>query len=143
LPYYDALCDVLPDHWQPYQGLRTVEEQDLLFNQGRSRPGKIVTNARGGTSAHNYGCASDWVRFEASLPLWNLKDWSEYQEALKKVGLRWGADWDMDGDTSDERFIDRPHNELAITCSWKHVYQIYAAQGMRAAQEHIESNLRK
>jgi len=30
------------------QGLRTFEEQDALYAQGRSKPGNIVTNSRGG-----------------------------------------------------------------------------------------------
>ncbi|MGN7308723.1 M15 family metallopeptidase, partial [Bacillus subtilis] len=34
------------------QGLRTVAEQDALYAQGRSKPGKVVTNARGGYSYH-------------------------------------------------------------------------------------------
>lgn len=37
--------------------LRTFQEQELLFSQGRTRPGKIVTNARAGKSFHNYGLA--------------------------------------------------------------------------------------
>lgn len=30
------------------QGLRTIEEQDALYAQGRTKPGPIVTNAKGG-----------------------------------------------------------------------------------------------
>ena len=33
--------------------LRTFAEQDKLFAQGRTAPGKIVTRARGGQSYHN------------------------------------------------------------------------------------------
>jgi peptidoglycan L-alanyl-D-glutamate endopeptidase CwlK len=36
------------------QTLRTFEEQELLYEKGRSRPGPIVTNARPGSSYHNY-----------------------------------------------------------------------------------------
>ena len=32
------------------QGLRTVAEQEELYAQGRTTPGKIVTNCRGGQS---------------------------------------------------------------------------------------------
>ena len=28
--------------------------------------------------------------------------------------LRWGGDWDMDGDTTDQRFNDLPHFELVL-----------------------------
>jgi hypothetical protein len=144
LPYYDALCGVLPEEWQPVQGLRTVAEQDVLYRKGRiGPPASIVTWAKGGQSAHNYGCASDWVKFEGQRILWELEDWSEYQQALEKVGLRWGADWNRNGRTDDEKKIDRPHNELVITCSWSHVYEILSKNGMRTAQEHIEANLAK
>jgi hypothetical protein len=40
-------------------GFRTFAEQDALFAQGRQTPGRIVTNARGGESNHNYGMACD------------------------------------------------------------------------------------
>jgi peptidoglycan L-alanyl-D-glutamate endopeptidase CwlK len=41
------------------QGLRTWQAQDALYAQGRTAPGKIVTNARGGYSHHNFGLAVD------------------------------------------------------------------------------------
>ncbi|KHL96738.1 hypothetical protein QW71_05665, partial [Paenibacillus sp. IHB B 3415] len=43
------------------QGLRTNAEQDELYAQGRTKPGSIVTNAKGGTSYHNYGVAIDFA----------------------------------------------------------------------------------
>src|SRR5579859_3440231 len=36
-------------------GLRTYEQQDALYAQGRSKPGQIVTKAKGGQSNHNFG----------------------------------------------------------------------------------------
>src|SRR5690606_7828810 len=39
------------------QGYRSIAEQDALYAQGRTAPGEIVTNARGGQSNHNYGLA--------------------------------------------------------------------------------------
>jgi len=40
-----------------FQGLRTIEQQDALYAQGRTKPGKVVTNAKGGQSYHNWGLA--------------------------------------------------------------------------------------
>lgn len=40
-------------------GFRSFAEQDALFARGRTKPGPIVTNARGGLSNHNYGLAVD------------------------------------------------------------------------------------
>ena len=39
--------------------LRDNEAQAALYSQGRSRSGPIVTHAKPGTSAHNYGLAFD------------------------------------------------------------------------------------
>src|ERR1019366_5531638 len=41
------------------QGLRTYAEQDALYAQGRTTPGRIVTNAKGGYSYHCFGLAID------------------------------------------------------------------------------------
>jgi hypothetical protein len=115
-----------------------MEEQNALWAQGRSTPGKIITHAKGGTSAHNYGCASDWTIFEQGIPQWPASSdplWKQYQDAIKAAGGLWGADWDDDGQISDEKFIDAPHNELPLSCTWKHVYAVFSQNGMRAAQE--------
>jgi len=39
------------------QGYRTIDEQNLLYAQGRTLPGKKVTWVKGGYSYHNYGLA--------------------------------------------------------------------------------------
>ena len=39
------------------QAYRTFAEQNELYAQGRTKPGPIVTNAKGGLSNHNYGLA--------------------------------------------------------------------------------------
>jgi peptidoglycan L-alanyl-D-glutamate endopeptidase CwlK len=43
------------------QGLRTIDEQNALYAQGRTKPGNKVTNAKGGSSYHNYGLAVDFA----------------------------------------------------------------------------------
>ena len=42
---------------------RTIEEQDAIYAKGRTAPGDVVTNVKGGASYHNYGLAFD-VAFE-------------------------------------------------------------------------------
>lgn len=42
-----------------YSGLRTFKEQDALYAKGRTKPGGVVTKAKGGQSMHNYGLAVD------------------------------------------------------------------------------------
>jgi peptidoglycan L-alanyl-D-glutamate endopeptidase CwlK len=88
------------------QGLRTFAEQDALFAQGRSRPGMIVTRARGGQSNHNYGLAVDVVPFNNGQPNWNapMGVWTTIGSEAHKLGLEWGGDW--------RKFVDKPHIQL-------------------------------
>ncbi len=86
--------------------LRTFFEQDQLFAQGRTKPGKIVTYARGGESNHNHGRAFD-VAFKsppAADPFDDANPWERIGEIGKSLGLEWGGDW--------TRFSDRPHFQI-------------------------------
>lgn len=91
------------------QGLRTFAEQDALFAQGRSRPGGVVTRARGGYSNHNYGAAADLCLFVQGIPDWNNNlAFMQLGIAAANAGLKWGGDWG--------KFVDKPHIEmLALT----------------------------
>lgn len=145
LPLYRMLANTLPGEWQPYCGLRDFQEQDHLFAQGRQNDAKIVTNAKGGESPHNYGCASDWTIFQDGKPLWLGREdarWNVYRDACRRLGLRWGGDWNGN-DIRDRNDNDLYHNELAITCSWKHVHLAYRQTNMKGAQEKIEASLEK
>ncbi|HEX8176023.1 MAG TPA: peptidoglycan-binding protein [Pyrinomonadaceae bacterium] len=103
------LLDALTQHGlqvEVVQGLRTFAEQDALFAQGRSRPGPVVTRARGGQSNHNYGLAVDLVPFTNGQPNWNapLGVWTTIGSEAEKLGLEWGGDW--------KKFVDKPHVQL-------------------------------
>ena len=104
-----TLLDILTQHGltvEVVQGLRTFAEQDALFAQGRSRPGPVVTRARGGQSNHNYGLAVDMVPFNNGQPNWNapLGVWTTIGTEAEKLGLEWGGDW--------KKFVDKPHVQL-------------------------------
>jgi peptidoglycan LD-endopeptidase CwlK len=81
-------------------GYRSAEEQNRLYAQGRTAPGRIVTNARGGDSWHNYGLAADYV-FVASGKATYDGPWDRFGRIARANGLEWGGDW--------KRFTDRPH----------------------------------
>ena len=79
-------------------GLRTAQEQDALYAQGRTAPGHIVTNARAGQSMHNYGLAVDIVPFlqgEAGTLNWspNTPQFRAMVAALESNDLVWGGSW--------------------------------------------------
>jgi peptidoglycan L-alanyl-D-glutamate endopeptidase CwlK len=104
-----TLIDILTQHGlqiEVVQGLRTFAEQDILFAQGRTRPGPVVTRARGGQSNHNYGLAVDLVPFTNGQPNWNapLGVWTTIGSEAEKLGLEWGGDW--------KKFVDKPHVQL-------------------------------
>lgn len=88
-----------------YQGFRSITEQNYLYEQGRTRPGTRVTNAKGGQSFHNYGVAVDIVFLRSGKPSWaENHPWATLGKVGKEVGFEWGGDW-ID-------FVDRPHFEL-------------------------------
>lgn len=95
-------------------GYRSSEEQDALFNQGRSSAGNIVTNARGGESYHNYGLAIDFaLRTPEGDVVWDMErddngngkaDWMEVVDLAKELDFTWGGDW--------ANFPDYPHLQM-------------------------------
>jgi peptidoglycan L-alanyl-D-glutamate endopeptidase CwlK len=89
--------------------LRTIAEQDAIYAQGRTKPGKIVSNAPGGKSFHNYGLAID-IAFviNNTTASWSTTadwdkdqkaDWMEVVDIFKKYGWEWG----------DRGYVDLPH----------------------------------
>ena len=103
------------------QGLRTFKEQDDLYAIGRSKPGKIVTNAKGGQSIHNYGFAVDIVLIiDGITASWDtakdwdgdrISDWTECVNIFKKYGWTWGGDW--------KTFKDLPHFDKKGYSDWR------------------------
>lgn len=85
-------------------GLRTYAEQNDLYAQGRTKSGKIVTNARGGYSNHNFGIAFDIGVFEGTKYL----DESPKYKALGVIGADLGLDWGGNWKTIQ----DEPHFQL-------------------------------
>ena len=95
--------------------VRTVAEQNALYAQGRTTPGKIVTNANGTSyrSMHQWGIAFDFclrmdVDGDGSISDDAFNDATGLFEKVgklgKSLGLEWGGDW-----TSIK---DRPHFQL-------------------------------
>lgn len=95
------------------QGLRTFEEQELLYAKGRLNKEPKVTNAKAGQSIHNYGLAVDICLIidgkEASFDTkkdWDgdkIADWYECVKIFAKNGWDWGGNW--------VKFKDLPHFE--------------------------------
>ena len=86
-------------------GCRTVSEQQSLYAQGRTAPGRIVTYADGALkkSNHQSGRAADCCFVVGQQqPSWT-GPWDDYGAAAEAYGLNWGGRW---------KKPDRPHVEL-------------------------------
>lgn len=85
-----------------YFTFRTIEQQNELYAQGRTKPGKIVTNAKGCQSYHNYGLAFDAAPLVSGEIDWdNEALFSKMGKIGESVGLEWGGRW--------KSFKDTPH----------------------------------
>ena len=94
-------------------GYRSAKEQNALYAQGRSEPGRVVTNAKAGQSYHNYGLAVDFVIIHNNETDYDLNtdrnrndipDWQELGELGRALGFEWGGDWNS--------FPDYPHLQM-------------------------------
>jgi peptidoglycan L-alanyl-D-glutamate endopeptidase CwlK len=72
-----------------YCGYRSNEDQDKLYKHGRTIEGKIITNAKGGQSFHNYGRAIDYVPVKNGETSWDdTTSYLKAQRIAKEFGLR-------------------------------------------------------
>lgn len=109
--------------------LRSFKEQALLYQQGRSLPGNIVTNAKAGSSYHNYGLAIDIALIiDGNLAVWDRNtdfdddkkpDWMECVAVFQKYGWEWGGNW-----TSIK---DYPHFQKTFGYHWSKLLQLHDA----------------
>lgn len=93
-------------------GVRTVAEQRKLVDKGVSK----IMRSKHLLQEDGYSHAVDIVP-------WPLK-WTDYANFGRLAGLmfciaeknglilRWGGDWDRDGQVIDTRFLDLPHFEI-------------------------------
>jgi peptidoglycan L-alanyl-D-glutamate endopeptidase CwlK len=105
--------------------LRTFAEQRELYSLGRTKKGRIVTNAREGFSYHNYGLAIDIVLLDGKTAIYDTKkdidgdgksDWIEVVTIFKQYGWEWGGDW---------KFYDAPHFQKSYGYSIRSLYNMY------------------
>lgn len=85
-------------------GLRSYEEQAALYAQGRTKPGKKVTNAPAGHSNHNFGIAFDVGVFEGTKYLGDSPKYKAVGALGMELGLDWGGNW--------KTIVDQPHFQL-------------------------------
>lgn len=128
------------------QGLRTIEEQNALYAKGRTAPGAIVTNAKGGSSYHNYGLAIDYAILidkdgngtydELS---WDIKkdndkdgvaDWLEVVKVFEAAGWEWGGRWSS--------IKDYPHVQKTFGYRWQLLLSKHNSKEFIAGTEYVK-----
>lgn len=106
---YLEICDSVASEYSRVRfsdTLRTFEEQNELYKQGRSKDGPVVTWVKGGGSYHNFGLAIDIVllldkdkngtfesvSWDTTLDADNdgVADWKECVKIFEHYGWQWG-----------------------------------------------------
>lgn len=93
-------------------GLRSWAQQAALFAQGRTKPGRIVTKARPGSSWHNYGLAIDLGLFKNGVYLdeknSGLADklYVRIGKLAAEQGIEWAGTW--------KSFQETPHFQITF-----------------------------
>lgn len=110
---YSDICSRLTGRAQCrfVEVLRSEARQAELYAQGRSKPGKIVTNAKPGESYHQYGLALDiCLIIDGKEASWDMitdfdhdsiADWMEIVRIFKSHKWEWAGEW--------KRFPEAPH----------------------------------
>ena len=105
-----ALAETKGLEYKVISGTRSWEEQERIYAQGRTTPGKIVTKAPPGHSMHNFGLAIDCGVFRGGKYLDEAEPKTASamhkaaSELAKEHGIRWGGNF--------KSIIDEPHFEL-------------------------------
>lgn len=86
------------------QTLRDNEYQDSLYAQGRTKPGSIVTNCKGGHGPHNFGIAFDICQNVKGKEYSDSSFFKKCGKIWQDMGGTWGGAW--------KSFVDMPHMEF-------------------------------
>ena len=91
--------------------VRDKEYQAYLYEQGRTRPGGIVTNSKTPTfHADTAGLAFDFCKNVKGHEYDDIDFFKKAAAIAKEMGFSWGGDW--------KSFVDRPHIQWDNHGAW-------------------------
>jgi len=96
---------------------RSMEEQEAIYAQGRTKPGEIVSNAPPGSSYHNWGMAVDIAPLGVSGEINYNYDQSKWQNIASQWNITWGGAW-------KGSFQDKDHWEEKLA-NWRDLLTLY------------------
>ena len=105
--------------WRVDQGLRTFAEQQTIWNQGRTTPGKIVTWSPSGSSYHNYGLAIDIVPLNKDGSI----NWKYNYKVLRSFAVKNGLELGL-----DFPHPDYDHFENRFGYNWRDLLHKYTIE---------------
>lgn len=119
-------------------GYRSLEQQDALYALGRSRPGRIVTKAPAGYSAHQYGvgidlCRDGDVAKPGLQPDYIVAHYEPLAVAMEGAGLEAGLRWTS---ISDAPHIQLPLKHHGLT--WPLLLGVYRRSGLSGVWRQLD-----
>lgn len=114
------------------EGLRTFDESNLLYAQGRTIPGPIITKAAAGQSYHNYGLAFDFEMItDGKVDYVVGPNWLKIVSIMESHGMFWGGHF-------PNGFHDDPHFENRYGYNWRALLALYDAKKFIPGTEYVD-----
>jgi peptidoglycan LD-endopeptidase CwlK len=116
-----------------FEGMRSFERQAELYAIGRTKPGKVVTNAEPGRSYHFYGIAADYVLDSMTDKpgiqwSWEMRGyepaWSKMADLAQRMGMEAAYYW--------QQFPECPHVQCRYGLTIPRAYELWRTGGMPA-----------
>lgn len=109
-----------------FEGWRPASRQTELYAQGRTTPGKVVTDAKAWESWHQYGVAADVVFGGPGKWTWE-GPYEDLGPILEAQGLEWAGRW--------QRFKELPHFQWTAGMSLEKAKVMLMSRGLLGVWE--------
>jgi peptidoglycan L-alanyl-D-glutamate endopeptidase CwlK len=99
-------------------GHRSKEDQDKAVQEGRSKVhwpnGKHNSNPSMAVDVAPWFSTPPNVRWNDTNKFYHFAGYVQAVADQLGISIRWGGDWDSDGELHDQTFFDLPHFELRV-----------------------------
>lgn len=107
-----------------FEGYRSPNRQNYLYEQGRTRKGKIITAARAWNSWHQYALALDLAFFDGRAWSWD-GNWDKVQSIMEQHGF-------------ESLKFERPHFQITAGISIAEAQKLAQKSGMRSVWDLVK-----
>lgn len=117
----------------PFETIRSPERQEYLWEKGRIKEGKIVTNAKGWESWHQYGLATDIVYRDPKTNKWSWDNEIVYEQ-VREIMTHQGL---------EHLNFEMPHFQLTGGLSVHDAYNIERFKGRQFVWDAVTNLLKE